>query len=178
MRRNAISWRRWLVPKCIDRRNLLNAAELLGEEGPPLIALVESPAALSHLDGIARAPRVASLMFGSEGYAAELGMPADFPAINFAAALVAAATTAAGLLAIGLPGSVANFSDLDTLANTAARARGLGFRAAAAIHPAQLAVLRDAVRPSAEEVHHAGKGATACEPSRAGGGQTEDRLTQ
>jgi citrate lyase subunit beta/citryl-CoA lyase len=157
-----------MVPKCIDCRNLRNAGELLGENGTPLIALAESPAALPHLEKLSRAPGVAAMMFGPEDYAAELGVSADSPALEIPAALIAAAATAAGILAIGLPGSLANFANLDALAAKAARARALGFRAAVAIHPAQLPVLRQAFMPSQKEIDRARKVVTAFEQSGTG----------
>lgn len=157
-----------MVPKCIDCRGLQNAAELLGQNGPPLIALIESPVALPHLERISRASRVAALMFGPEDYAAELGVTADSAAMELPAGLIAAAAAAAKILGIGLPGSFANFTDLDAFAVKAARARALGFRAAAAIHPAQLPILRQAFRPSAHEIERARKVMTAFENAGSG----------
>ncbi len=148
-----------LVSKCTDGRGLQNAAELLNDLSgdsdrlsAPLIALIESPVALPKLADITREQWLIGLMFGSEDYAAELSVFSDSPAMDVPATLIAAACAARNLLAIGLAGSIANFSDLDAYAAKVAKSRALGFRAAAAIHPAQLPVLRAGFAPSEAEI--------------------------
>jgi citrate lyase subunit beta/citryl-CoA lyase len=143
-----------MVSKCADTRGLLNARELLaGDSG--LLALVESPAALPRLDAIAAVPDLIGIMFGPEDYAAELGVPPDSGALDVPATLVAAACAARGLQAIGLAGSIADFSDLEAYRARVLRARGLGFTGAAAIHPAQLPILASGFAPGEAELDRA-----------------------
>jgi len=144
-----------MVPKCSDDHRLHDARDLLTAHGwtdPALIGLVESPSALWQLPIIAAAPGVRAMMLGPEDYAAELGVDPDGGALNVPATLLAAACAARALLPIGLPGSVANFRALDDYADKVARAKALGFRAAAAIHPAQLPIIRTGLSPSPEEI--------------------------
>lgn len=155
-----------MVPKCNERRGLENAAELLG--GTPLIALIETPAALPRLEMISHAPNLCALMFGVEDYAANLGVSADSEAMNLPATLIAAAAAAAQLLPIGLPGSLANFTNLAGFAAKVTRARALGFRAAAAIHPAQLPVIRAGFCPSPDDIDQARRIVAAYEQAGAG----------
>ena len=143
-----------MVPKCEDARPLQNAAELTdGAIG--LIALVESPAALGRLAEIAAVPQVYGLMLGSEDYSATLGVDPNRGALDLVAAQLAAAAAPRGLLPIGFPGSIANFRDLDLYARQIARGRDFGMRAVAAIHPAQLTVIRATLAPTESEVNWA-----------------------
>lgn len=142
-----------MVPKCSNTRGLENAAELLDAEPPvPLIALIEQPSALPRVNAIASVPRVAGLMFGPEDYAAGLGTEPSSPALEIAAALVTAACAERGLLPIGIAGAMGNFKDKPAYLEKVKRARLLGFRAAAAIHPDQLPLLRAGFMPSPDEV--------------------------
>jgi citrate lyase subunit beta / citryl-CoA lyase len=144
-----------MVPKCVDRRNLDRTTSLVGAKQVPLIALIESPAALPQLTHIAATHGLCAMMFGPEDYAAEFGLSADGADFSMPAALVAAAAVAAKRLAIGIPGSLANFTDIEDFTETLRRARSMGYRAAAAIHPAQLAAIREGFKPSAVEVKKA-----------------------
>ncbi len=132
-----------MVPKCEDDRPLHNAADLSdGKIG--LIALVETPAALFALSDLALVPQVVGLMVGAEDYSAALGTDPGKGALDLLAAMIAAAAARRGLLAIGFPGSIANFRALEPHARAVERGRHLGMNAAAAIHPAQLPGIRSA----------------------------------
>lgn len=147
-----------MVAKVADERPLLNAAEILAAAGPPrpdLIALVESPAALPRLERIAAVDGLTAMMFGPEDYAAELGVSPDDGALALPATLLAAACAGRGVSAIGLVGSLADFRDQDAYAAKVAHARALGFTGAAAIHPAQLPLLRAGFRPGEAEIERA-----------------------
>lgn len=139
-----------ILPKVQDLRPLENAAELAGP-GVPLIALIESPAALPALPAIAAHPAVAGLMLGSEDFSALLGVDPNGGGLTHPATLIALAAAAAGRLAIGFPGSIGNFGELELYARHLAHGRALGFRAAAAIHPAQLPAIRATFAPSEAE---------------------------
>ncbi len=145
-----------MVPKCEDAHPLRNAADLTdGEIG--LVALVESPAALQRLTEIAAVPQVVALMLGSEDYSATLGVDPNRGALDWVAARLAVAASSRGLLPIGFPGSIANFRDLDLYASQIGKGRDFGMRAVAAIHPAQLPVIRATLAPTQAEVVWAAK---------------------
>lgn len=145
-----------LLPKVETPRPILNAGDLTART-VPIIALVETPAALPDLPRLAGQPGLAGLMLGSEDYSACLGIDPEAGGLDMPAAQIAAAAAAGGLLAIGFPGSIANFRDLDRYARNLQRGRALGFGAVAAIHPAQLPVIRDCLAPTAAEVDWAGR---------------------
>lgn len=151
-----------MLAKCSSLRQIENASELLaarertlGLAPVPLLALVEQPAALPHLFAIASSPRVKGMMFGPEDYSADLGTASTSPAIEMAAMQLTAACAAHGLLAIGIAGPMGNFRDTESYATLARRARLLGFHGAAAIHPSQIALIRQGFAPDAEEVDKA-----------------------
>lgn len=155
-----------MVPKCEDAHALRNAADLTdGNVG--LVALVESPAGLQRLAEIAAVPEVVALMLGSEDYCAALGVDPDRGALDWVAAQLAVAAGPRGLIPIGFPGSIANFRDLDLYAHQIGRGRDIGMRAVAAIHPAQLSVIRASLAPTVAEVKWADEILTALQ---AGGG--------
>jgi citrate lyase subunit beta/citryl-CoA lyase len=136
-----------MLPKCADPRPLLNAAELTGGT-LGLIALIESPAALPNLHGLAAVPQCIGLMLGPEDYATTLGADPNRGALDLPVAHIASAAAPRGLMAMGFPGSIANFRDLDLYAAQIAKGRDLGMNAVAAIHPAQLPVIRAAFAPT------------------------------
>ncbi len=144
-----------MVPKCVDRRSLQHVKKLKGISKIPLIALVESPAALPHLTQIAATSGLCALMFGPEDYAAEMGITTDVADLSVPATLIAAAAIAAKVLPIGIVGSLANFADLTAFAEKVRRARSIGYRAAAAIHPAQLSAIRAGFKPTVDEIKNA-----------------------
>ena len=155
-----------MLPKCEDTRGLRNVAELTtGQVG--LIALIESPLGLRRSGEIAALPEVQGLMLGSEDYAATLGVNPNKGALDLVAAELAIAACPRGLLPIGFPGSIANFRDLELYASQIAKGRDLGMRAVAAIHPAQLPVIRATLAPSNAEVAWAEKVVASVEEGNA-----------
>ncbi|VDS07883.1 (3S)-malyl-CoA thioesterase [Paracoccus haematequi] len=143
-----------LLPKCDSLRQVENAAELAAE-GTELLALIEHPSALPALPAIAAHPRIAGLMLGSEDYCAGLGVSPDQGGLDLPVTLIAAACAARGLRAIGFPGSIANFRDLERYGAQIGRGLSLGANAVAAIHPAQLPVIREQLRPPEAEIRWA-----------------------
>lgn len=137
-----------LVPKVEQTRPLLNAAELVAA---PLVALVESPAALPALAAIAVCPNVVGLMLGSEDYSATMGIHPEGGGLDMPFAHLAAAAAVGGVLAIGFPGSIAEFRNLDRYRANLTRGKALGMTAVAAIHPAQLPVIAEVLTPSEAE---------------------------
>jgi citrate lyase subunit beta/citryl-CoA lyase len=118
-----------------------------------VIPLIETAAALSRLDALARAPRVLRLGMGEADLVAELGLEPgdDETELLPARAAVVTASAAAGLLA-PTASTTREFRDLQAVRTSTQRLRRLGFRARTAIHPAQVAVVNDVFTPTAEQV--------------------------
>ena len=129
----------------------LETARGLAAGGIGLVALVEAPSTLAHLPAIAAAPRLIGLALGSEDFSLALRTEPTPAALTLPCQMIALAAAGRGLMAIGLPDSLADFRDLDRYAATIAQARALGMTGALCIHPAQVAVVNRAFAPSAEQ---------------------------
>jgi citrate lyase subunit beta / citryl-CoA lyase len=137
-----------IVPKC----NSVHTLEMVLDQDVKCIALIESPAAIRNLHEIAGVKSVHALMFGSEDYAAAMGVSPHAKAIEHAAALISIAAAAAGKPAYGIAGSLANFSNLEQFKQEVELSRALGFSGSPAIHPAQLPIIKNAFAPSQSEI--------------------------
>ncbi|MDB5914424.1 MAG: hypothetical protein JWP22_3099 [Ramlibacter sp.] len=122
----------------------------------PVIALLESPLAIVNAVAIANASkRLSSMIFGTEDFGAAMGMESRPEGMTGPAQTVAIAAAAAGLQPMGLPGSVADFSNPDAYRALAVLARRIGMRGAVCIHPAQVAILNEVFGGTEEEAAHA-----------------------
>ncbi len=125
--------------------------------GSCVVALVETARGILGAAAVAAVPGVARLAFGSFDLAAELGVDPDHgPAMATARGALVLASAAAGLPAPvdGVTGAV---GDERRLGDDVAQARALGFGGKLCIHPAQVAPVASAFRPSAEELDWAGQ---------------------
>lgn len=151
-----------LVPKIESSAALrgaqraLNAAERangLARCAIGVIALLEGPNAVLDARSIAAVGgSLIGLGFGSEDFAAAMGVRPTMESLLVPAQMVAMAARGAGVQSFGLPGSIAGFQDLEELAALAAKARAIGFTGAVCIHPAQVPIVNAAFSPSAEEL--------------------------
>ena len=133
--------------------------------------LVETAKGVHEARAIAKAsPRVAAMTLGGEDLAADLGLPAPDPAVlDPYDALVRLAAREAGILPLGYPGSIAEFSDLEAFRRGAEQGRRNGSEGGMAIHPAQVPVLNAAFTPSDAEIADARGVLTAFEAALANG---------
>lgn len=117
------------------------------------ILQIETPSALPRLDLIARAhPRVLAMTLGPEDFCAALGgRPGDDLLIGPNLAVLCAARSA-GLVPLGFPGGIGDYSDLPAFRTMTQRARAMGFRGALVVHPNQVAILNETMMPSADEL--------------------------
>ena len=154
------------LPKCADADLVAADAERAGER--PVHLLIESALGLEAAYDLARChPRVASVGLGEADLRADLGATSDGGLLWARSRLINAAA-AAGLA----PPSMSVFPDirdLDGLARSSGHGRSLGFVGRAAIHPAQLPVIRDAFLPSKDEVDRARQVVEAAEAGEASG---------
>lgn len=142
-----------LVPMAEEPRDIEIVAAALGPRCPPLIPLVESPRALRNALAIARAPKVAALMFGGGDFAGELGTALAWEPLLAARQLLLLAAAEAKIPAIDVPHI--HLDDEKALAEECRRARALGFSAKAAIHPRQLPAIHAAFAPGESELREA-----------------------
>ena len=144
-----------VLPKTGAAADVALVASAIAESGKSarLIGLVESASGLLAVGSIAAAPGLAGLFFGAADMAADLGTAPSWAPLAYARSAVVAACAAAGVLAIDSP----FFSPRDEAGLTAevALAIDFGFRAKAAIHPAQIGPINAGFRPSAEAIAQA-----------------------
>jgi len=152
------------ITKVAGAQHIRLLAELVGEleqrRGLPVggirfFANVETADAFAHMTEIARAERVAALGIGGEDFALSLGIEPTVEAMTMPKQHVVIAARAAGVIPLGLVGSIANFSDLEAYRAVVRRSRALGFEGSSAIHPDQVRVLNEEFTPAAAEVARA-----------------------
>jgi citrate lyase subunit beta/citryl-CoA lyase len=138
--------------------------ELEAERGLPpgaigLFVLIETAKGYLNTREIVHAsPRLRAVSVGMEDFADVLGMPeVDTEAILGFNREVHVAAREAGILMLGYPGSIADFSDLEQFRNNIRRARRLGFDGGACIHPAQVAILNEEFSPPEAEGERAAR---------------------
>ena len=147
-------YRTVMVPKAVS------AVQMEALVAYDVIALCETAAGILAAPEIAGAANVVALMWGAEDLIASLGGSSSrFADGSYRA--VARHARSAVLLAAGAHDKAAidsvflAIADTVGLAAEAEDAVASGFRATACIHPGQVAVIRDAYRPTAAEVAHA-----------------------
>lgn len=155
-----------LIPMVEEAGDLAVVAGALGDRCPQLIPLIETPRGLRHALEVARHPMVAAMMFGGGDFSGELGVELAWEPLLAARQQFVLACAEARKPAIDVP--FIRLDDEAGLAEECARARGIGFAAKAAIHPAQLSAITAAFLPSEAEVAEAREALAAYE---AGGGQ-------
>lgn len=154
-----------VVPKAANAGHIKALDEIIGEleieQGLPggaigLFALIETPAALLKVEEIAQAsPRMRALTLGAEDFALAMGAEPGPTLLSGPCQAVVIAAKAAGCAALGHPGSIAEFSDLEAFRSAVRLGRELGCEGGSAIHPAQVAVLNEIFTPSAAEIDFA-----------------------
>lgn len=143
----------WLSSQSLDEvmlskcESAAQAAAVLARLAPgaQVLPLIETVRGVMGLNDIARAPQVSRLAFGSIDYLLDLDLPGPGFALDAAATAIAMASRAAEL-----PSPVAGVTpELDARRVRAdlLHARSLGFGAKLCIHPTQVGVVREALRP-------------------------------
>jgi citrate lyase subunit beta / citryl-CoA lyase len=124
----------------------------LTERQTGLIALIETPGALQQVAEIARASkRLTALVIGTEDFSMECGFDPTPENLFAPCQQIIVAARAAGIEAIGLPGSIAEVQDIAHYTQTVQRAKAMGFDGVLCIHPKQVAVVNDCFAISAAE---------------------------
>ena len=144
----------WLADELAARERRASMAEGTVR----VIASIESAAALVDAPRIAGASeRLVGLMFGSEDFALDLGLPTkregEAAELLYARSATVVAAVSAGKLAID--GIWPDIEDTAGLRADSLRARRLGFTGKTLIHPDQIAVVNEIFTPTAAELDQA-----------------------
>ena len=117
------------------------------------LAMIETPEAFFQIGEIAKAsPRIAAITIGAEDLASSLGMEPDAETLLYPKTQSVYAAKAAGVMALGIFGTVADYQDLDAVREVALKARRFGLEGASCIHPSVVPVLNEAFSPGELEV--------------------------
>ncbi|HQR54505.1 MAG TPA: CoA ester lyase [Burkholderiaceae bacterium] len=114
-----------------------------------VLPLIESAAGLWNARAIAEAPGVLRLAFGSIDFQVDLGI-SDDDLLAYRAAIVLASRVAGRIAPVD--GVTTSIDDAALVRRDAERARALGFGGKLCIHPAQVAIVNAAFRPTEAEV--------------------------
>ena len=136
-----------------------------------LMALIETPRGYSNVRDIANSSeRLTAIALGQEDFSAEMGMvePEGMSLLSYYQTVQVAAREA-GILPIGYPGSIAEFTDLELFKSNALIARKLGFDGGACIHPKQVPILNEAFTPTDDEIDRSERMVAAYDAAMAAG---------
>ena len=156
-----------VLPKAEAVADVVRLASAVGA-GRAILPMIESAAGLAALDVLAASAGVTRLVFGNLDFQADLGMacgPDEAELQPVRLALVLASRRAN--LPAPVDGVTPATGDTAQLQQDAARSRRSGFGAKLCIHPAQVAVVKTALAPTAAECEWASR---VVEGSRQAGG--------
>lgn len=118
-----------------------------------LLPLIETVKGLRVADAIAAAPGIGGVMLGGADFAGELGVAMSWDALYAARAQIVMACASAKVPSIDVPHL--DLDNLESLAADVARVKAMGFTAKSIVHPKHVAVVHDAMRPTADEIAEA-----------------------
>lgn len=125
--------------------------------GVPVLALIESVAALDALTEMAAAPNILTFGVGEVDLLADLGLrrtPGTAHIVDMLRFRVVQAAAAAGLPAPVAPTSL-DVRDTESLKSSTEHLRDLGFGSRTAIHPDQCRIVAEVFTPTAEDIERA-----------------------
>ncbi len=167
------------LPKVDDAAHIRVVSEIIEEleiergieiGATRLVAMIETAEAFFHLHEITHAsPRLVGATLGMEDFALSMGMPPEPEGLIHATAQTAIAARSAGIIPLGLVGTLAQFSDQEAFRDSVRRAKALGFEGAFCIHPGQVSILNEEFAPTSSEVAQAGTIISAYEKAIAAG---------
>ena len=149
-----------VIPKVEDPAVLADAArfiELAAKAGStmPVIPLIESPRGILNADAIAAYPQVMGMICGSEDLATSMNARPSREFLRVPKMLVHLAAKANRKLSFGLLQTIANYKDLDQLAQSIDEAKKFGFDGTTCIHPSALPLINKAFRIGVQEKERA-----------------------
>ncbi|MEP1124965.1 MAG: CoA ester lyase [Ilumatobacter sp.] len=150
-----------VIPK-VDSVDMVNdVAALLDEAGAPstttIWPMIETPAAIFDVRGIAGHPRVAVLIMGTNDLAKELRspiVPGRHPLVPHLATSLLAAREAGKVIIDGVYNDV---TDADGFLAECVQGMEMGFDGKTLIHPSQVEPCNETWAPSADEIEYAGR---------------------
>jgi citrate lyase subunit beta/citryl-CoA lyase len=122
---------------------------------PPMIAMIESPAALLAANDIAAGPGLMGLILGGEDFAAAIGAQSSPAVLRQPKLMLHYVAKAHGLRSFGLLQSVADYTDQAQLTAAVQEAYQHGFDGATCVHPLVVPILNAGFKASDAEIAQA-----------------------
>jgi len=151
-----------VLPKIESASHVRLLAELVdkieADRGLPhghtrFVLLIETADAFFHVREIAGAhERVAAISLGSEDFTLATQSQPDPDVLLYPKQQIVIAAYAAGVLPLGVIGSIANYQDIEGYRHAIQRSRRFGFQGGSCIHPAIVPLLNEGFGPSDEEI--------------------------
>ncbi|CAN5902925.1 itaconate degradation C-C-lyase RipC [soil metagenome] len=163
-----------MLPKVESPHEVEIASRHLGLTTPSVIALIESGLGLEQAAAIAAHPQVAAIAFGGADLAADLHAELAWEPMLFARSRIAQAAASRGLPAIDVP--FLDIHDAVGLRAEAAAAKRLGFGCKLAIHPAQVAPIKEVFAPTPEELVRAQRIVAAYDAAQGAACQVDGKM--
>jgi (S)-citramalyl-CoA lyase len=142
-----------MLPKVESPHEVEIAARHLGLSSPSVIALIETGLGLEQAAAIAAHPLVAAIAFGGADLAADLHAELAWEPMLWARSRIVQAAASRGLPAFDVP--FLNIHDGAGLRTEALASKRLGYSCKLAIHPAQVAPIKDVFAPTPDELARA-----------------------
>ena len=163
-----------MLPKTESAAAVATLRALAGDQ-LSVLALIETARGVHRLDELSEAPGVQRLVFGTIDYALDMDLPGDPVGFDHAAARMAIASRANGL-ASPVAGVTPEIDDAERIRSDWQRARAHGFGAKLCIHPRQVSVVHEAMRPDAAQLAWARRVVEACDGSDGSAVQLDGRM--
>jgi citrate lyase subunit beta / citryl-CoA lyase len=134
------------------------------------VLLIETADAFFRVREIAGAhERVAAISLGSEDFTLATQSQPDPDVLLYPKQQIVIAAYAAGVLPLGVIGSIANYQDIEGYRYAIQRSRRFGFQGGSCIHPAIVKLLNEGFGPSQEEIAAAERVIAGFEEAKARG---------
>jgi citrate lyase subunit beta/citryl-CoA lyase len=111
-------------------------------------------------------PRLTALALGGEDFSADCGFQPTAETLALPCQQLVLAARAAGVEAIGLPGSIAEIDDMDKFACSVRKARACGLDGVLCVHPQQVEAVNAVFAPTSEELARAERMVSAFEAAQ------------
>ncbi|GGY36495.1 HpcH/HpaI aldolase/citrate lyase family protein [Parvularcula lutaonensis] len=141
-----------------------------------IIVVMETARSLGMAEAIADHPAVCGAIYGAIDLAGEIGCDLSWEAHLYGRSRCAAAFGAARKVLFDVP--YLDVKDPEGLKESTRRAQALGIHARAAIHPAQLGPIHEALAPTAEELAQARRVVEAFEKAKGGVALLDGKLLE
>ena len=140
-----------------------------------VLALIESAHGVQEITQVATAPGVVRLAFGTIDYALDMNLADDGVGLDYAYSRIAVASRACGLPA-PVAGVTADIRNAARIRQDLERARCHGFGAKLCIHPDQVTVVHEALRPRPDDIAWAQRVADASNAAAGAAIQVDGRM--